>query len=44
MRNKAIIGVFILAASLFSCKPAEVLLHGDIAGIVTDNETSQPIQ
>lgn len=34
----------IIAASLFSCKTEELLLHGDITGIVTDAETSLPIQ
>src|SRR5664279_600823 len=34
----------IVAGIPFSCKPQEILLHGDITGIVTDAETSQPIK
>jgi uncharacterized protein (TIGR02145 family) len=36
--------LFFIAGILYSCKPAEVLLHGDISGIITDSETSQPLQ
>jgi hypothetical protein len=34
----------IIAGILFSCKPQEIILHGDISGIITDAETSQPIE
>jgi uncharacterized protein (TIGR02145 family) len=34
----------IIALSIFRCKPQEILLHGDITGVVTDAATSQPIQ
>jgi len=47
MTTRKFIGVLILsiiAGIPFSCKPQEILLHGDITGIVTDAETSQPIQ
>jgi uncharacterized protein (TIGR02145 family) len=44
MKNRGITGIFILAASLFSCKPTEILLHGDIAGIVTDAANKLPVQ
>jgi uncharacterized protein (TIGR02145 family) len=37
-----VLGVF--GISLFSCKTEEIPLHGDITGIVTDAETSEPIQ
>ena len=28
---------------MFGCKPEEIILHGEITGIVTDAETSQPL-
>jgi uncharacterized protein (TIGR02145 family) len=34
----------IIAIFLFSCKTEEVIVHGDIKGLVTDAETSEPIQ
>ncbi len=34
----------IIAGILFSCKPQEIILHGDISGLITDAETSQPIE
>ena len=39
-----ILGFSIIAISLFRCKPEEIILHGDITGLVTDAETSEPIQ
>jgi hypothetical protein len=33
-----------IATFLFSCKTEEVIVHGDIKGLVTDAETSEPIQ
>jgi uncharacterized protein (TIGR02145 family) len=44
MKSTGIIISTFLSMSMLSCKPAEIILHGDIAGIVTDNETSQPLQ
>ena len=29
---------------MFGCKPEEIILHGEISGIVTDAETNQPLQ
>ena len=29
---------------MFGCKPEEIILHGEISGIVTDSENSQPLQ
>jgi uncharacterized protein (TIGR02145 family) len=34
----------IISFSLFSCKPQEIILHGEITGLVTDATTSLPIQ
>jgi uncharacterized protein (TIGR02145 family) len=34
----------IIGISLFGCKTEEVILNGDIKGIVTDAETNEPIQ
>src|SRR4030043_1833669 len=34
----------IISTTIFSCKTEEILLHGDIKGLVTDDETSEPIQ
>ena len=37
-------GVGIIGISLNSCTPEEIILHGEISGIVTDALTNQPIQ
>ncbi len=40
------IGIFIfsiICISLFLCKREEVILHGDLTGVVTDASTSEPI-
>ena len=34
----------IISFSLFSCKPQEIILHGEITGLVTDATTSLPIK
>lgn len=34
----------ILGISLDCCKPEEIILHGEISGIVIDAETNQPLQ
>jgi uncharacterized protein (TIGR02145 family) len=39
-----IITLSIICISLFSCKTEQVILHGDITGLVTDATTSEPIQ
>jgi uncharacterized protein (TIGR02145 family) len=47
MLTKNLTKVFVLSIigiSLFSCKTEEVILHGDIKGLVDDAETSEPIQ
>jgi uncharacterized protein (TIGR02145 family) len=44
MKSSGIFIFIFLTISMIGCKPAEVLLHGDITGVVTDAETSQPIQ
>lgn len=44
MSVRGIIITGIISFSLFSCKPAEILLHGDITGVVTDAASSQPIE
>jgi uncharacterized protein (TIGR02145 family) len=36
--------VSILILSLYRCKTEEIILHGEISGIVTDTTTSQPLQ
>ena len=33
----------VIAFSLYYCKPVEIILHGDITGLVTDDSTSEPI-
>ena len=47
MLIRNLIKIFVLSIigiSLFCCKTEEVILHGDIKGLVTDAETSDPIQ
>jgi uncharacterized protein (TIGR02145 family) len=47
MKTREIIGIIcfgIAGISFYSCKPEEIILHGDISGIVTDAETNQPLQ
>ena len=47
MTTRKFTGVLILsiiAVTLFCCKPVEVILHGDITGLVTDATTSEPIE
>ena len=39
-----ILGVGIIGISLNSCSPEEIILHGEISGIVTDALTNQPLQ
>ena len=38
-----ILGVGIIGISLNNCTPEEIILHGEISGVVTDAETSQPL-
>jgi uncharacterized protein (TIGR02145 family) len=47
MKSRRIIKIVclgIITSSLFCCKTEEIILHGEIKGIVTDTTTSQPIQ
>jgi uncharacterized protein (TIGR02145 family) len=44
MRYSAILAFILFAISSFGCKPAEILLHGDVAGIVTDATNKLPVQ
>jgi uncharacterized protein (TIGR02145 family) len=47
MKSRKIISILILiiiCLSLYRCKPEEIILHGEISGIVTDTTTSQPLQ
>jgi hypothetical protein len=41
---KRIFVLSIIGISLFSCKIEEVIVNGDIEGLVTDAANSQPIQ
>jgi|WetSurSiteA1Bulk_404760.scaffolds.fasta_scaffold13777_2 uncharacterized protein (TIGR02145 family) len=34
----------IIGISFYSCKPEEIILHGEISGIVTDTTTGQPLK
>jgi len=43
-RNLVRIFVIIISILLYSCKTEEIILHGNIGGLVTDAETSEPIQ
>jgi hypothetical protein len=46
MKFRKIIRIFylgIIGISLYYCKPEEIILHGDLTGLVTDAETNQPI-
>jgi hypothetical protein len=36
--------MIIICLSLYRCKPEEIILHGEISGIVTDTLTNQPLQ
>jgi uncharacterized protein (TIGR02145 family) len=46
MESRKIIWILILtlSISLFSCKPEEIILHGELSGTVTDAITSQPLE
>jgi uncharacterized protein (TIGR02145 family) len=47
MKSRKIIWALILSSLvifLHSCKPEEIILHGEISGYVTDTTTSQPLQ
>jgi hypothetical protein len=37
-----VFGTFVII--IFSCKTEEIILHGEIKGLVTDASTSQPLQ
>ncbi len=41
---KRIFILSIVGISLFSCKTEELILHGDLRGLVTNAETSEPIE
>mgnify|MGYP001424614162 FL=1 len=36
--------LIIITVSLFSCKPGEIILHGEITGMVTNASTTLPIE
>jgi len=38
------LGFFIIAVHLFGCKPEEIILHGDISGLVTDASNNEPVE
>jgi uncharacterized protein (TIGR02145 family) len=44
MKSPGILVSIIVATSLFSCKTQEIILHGEISGLVTDTTNSQPLQ
>jgi uncharacterized protein (TIGR02145 family) len=47
MKSRRIIRILclgVIATSLYCCKTEEIILHGEISGIVTDTATSQPLQ
>ncbi len=44
MKTTLIFVFGIIVIMLFSCKTEEIILHGEIRGLVTDTTTSQPIQ
>jgi uncharacterized protein (TIGR02145 family) len=47
MKSRKIIRILcfgIIGISLYSCKPEEIILHGEISGVVTDTLTNQPLQ
>jgi uncharacterized protein (TIGR02145 family) len=47
MLTRNLIRIFVscmICFFLFSCKTEEIILHGDIKGLVTDAETSEPLQ
>jgi uncharacterized protein (TIGR02145 family) len=47
MKSRKIISILILiiiCLFLYRCKTEEIILHGEISGIVTDTTTSQPLQ
>jgi uncharacterized protein (TIGR02145 family) len=44
MKYAGNIVVIIVAALLFGCKPIDIILHGDITGVVTDAVTALPIR
>jgi uncharacterized protein (TIGR02145 family) len=33
-----------MGSTLYRCKPEEIILHGEISGLVTDAQTNQPLQ
>jgi uncharacterized protein (TIGR02145 family) len=41
---KGILYFVIFGISFYTCKPEEIILHGEISGIVTDAGTGQPLQ
>lgn len=34
----------VICGFILSCSPIEIVLHGDLIGVITDSESSQPIQ
>jgi uncharacterized protein (TIGR02145 family) len=44
MKVQGIIIAGIISVSLFSCKTEDIILHGDITGLVTDALTSDPVE
>jgi uncharacterized protein (TIGR02145 family) len=44
MKVTSIIIAGIISVSLFSCKTEDIILHGDITGLVTDASTGEPVE
>jgi uncharacterized protein (TIGR02145 family) len=44
MKSSGILVLIVVAISFFSCKPVEIILYGEISGLVTDTTTSQPLE
>lgn len=43
MKSSGILVFLMASTALLSCKPEEIILHGDVTGIVTDASTTEPI-
>ncbi|MCX6254210.1 MAG: carboxypeptidase regulatory-like domain-containing protein [Bacteroidia bacterium] len=44
MKSSGILVFMVIAISLLSCKTEEIILHGDITGLVTDASNNEPIE
>ena len=44
MRSVLIFAISVIYAISFSCKTEEIILHGEISGLITDTITKQPVK